>query len=199
MKPAWMLDLVRAAARNTPKYTPTRHCSDAYTGKDVLWPNRRKPLDCGTAKRAPEVNVAAHQERRHANAHRVARRRGDERKPIYEFLHYQGKRKDHHREDSGRRYRHDDFDERTETRQAVNHRRILNVAWNLITHQLSDDVGRFDTTHKRSTDSALVAAQPFGDVKLSGTGIPAGGPDYLKQFMWTRIVSEHTMCHGFVP
>jgi RHH-type proline utilization regulon transcriptional repressor/proline dehydrogenase/delta 1-pyrroline-5-carboxylate dehydrogenase len=36
-------------------------------------------------------------------------------------------------------------------------------------------------------------------VKLSGTGIPAGGPDYLKQFMWTRIVSEHTMCHGFVP
>lgn len=45
----------------------------------------------------------------------------------------------------------------------------------LITHQLSDDVGRCDTTHKRRTDSPLVAAQPFVGVKLSGTGIPAGG------------------------
>lgn len=51
----------------------------------------------------------------------------------------------------------------------------------------------------RRITGALVAAQPFGGVKLSGTGIQAGGPDYLKQFMWTRVVSENTMRHGFVP
>ena len=51
----------------------------------------------------------------------------------------------------------------------------------------------------RRITGALVAAQPFGGVKLSGTGTQAGGPDYLKQFMWTRVVSENTMRHGFVP
>ncbi|MBI3935469.1 MAG: bifunctional proline dehydrogenase/L-glutamate gamma-semialdehyde dehydrogenase [Betaproteobacteria bacterium] len=51
----------------------------------------------------------------------------------------------------------------------------------------------------RRITGALVAAQPFGGVRLSGTGIQAGGPDYLKQFLWTRVVSENTMRHGFVP
>ena len=51
----------------------------------------------------------------------------------------------------------------------------------------------------RRITGALVGAQPFGGVKLSGTGIQAGGPDYLKQFMWTRVVSENTMRHGFLP
>lgn len=51
----------------------------------------------------------------------------------------------------------------------------------------------------RRITGALVATQPFGGVKLSGTGVQAGGPDYLKQFMWTRVVSENTMRHGFVP
>ncbi|HXF65120.1 MAG TPA: proline dehydrogenase family protein [Burkholderiales bacterium] len=51
----------------------------------------------------------------------------------------------------------------------------------------------------RRITGALVAAQPFGGVKLSGTGIAAGGPDYLKQFLWSRTVSENTMRHGFVP
>jgi len=51
----------------------------------------------------------------------------------------------------------------------------------------------------RRITGALVAAQPFGGVKLSGTGIQAGGPDYLKQFLSTRVVSENTMRHGFVP
>jgi RHH-type proline utilization regulon transcriptional repressor/proline dehydrogenase/delta 1-pyrroline-5-carboxylate dehydrogenase len=50
----------------------------------------------------------------------------------------------------------------------------------------------------RRITGALVAAQPFGGVKLSGTGIQAGGPDNLKQFMWTRVVSENTMRHGLV-
>lgn len=51
----------------------------------------------------------------------------------------------------------------------------------------------------RRITGALVAAQPFGGVRLSGTGVQAGGPDYLKQFMWSRMVSENVMRHGFVP
>jgi RHH-type proline utilization regulon transcriptional repressor/proline dehydrogenase/delta 1-pyrroline-5-carboxylate dehydrogenase len=51
----------------------------------------------------------------------------------------------------------------------------------------------------RRITGALVGAQPFGGVGMSGTGIQAGGPDYLKQFMWTRVVSENTLRHGFVP
>jgi RHH-type proline utilization regulon transcriptional repressor/proline dehydrogenase/delta 1-pyrroline-5-carboxylate dehydrogenase len=51
----------------------------------------------------------------------------------------------------------------------------------------------------RRITGALVAIQPFGGVGLSGTGVQAGGPDYLKQFMWSRVVSENVMRHGFVP
>ncbi|HEX9687071.1 MAG TPA: aldehyde dehydrogenase family protein, partial [Burkholderiales bacterium] len=51
----------------------------------------------------------------------------------------------------------------------------------------------------RRITGAQVAAQPFGGVKLSGTGVQAGGADYLKQFLWSRVVSENTMRHGFVP
>ncbi|MBI4205913.1 MAG: bifunctional proline dehydrogenase/L-glutamate gamma-semialdehyde dehydrogenase [Betaproteobacteria bacterium] len=51
----------------------------------------------------------------------------------------------------------------------------------------------------RRITGALVSVQPFGGVKLSGTGIQAGGPEYLKQFLWSRVVSENTMRHGFVP
>jgi RHH-type proline utilization regulon transcriptional repressor/proline dehydrogenase/delta 1-pyrroline-5-carboxylate dehydrogenase len=51
----------------------------------------------------------------------------------------------------------------------------------------------------RRITGARVAAQPFGGIKLSGTGVPAGGPDYVKQFLWSRTVSENTIRHGFVP
>jgi len=51
----------------------------------------------------------------------------------------------------------------------------------------------------RRITGALVTAQPFGGVRLSGTGVQAGGAEYLKQFMWSRLVSENTMRHGFVP
>jgi RHH-type transcriptional regulator, proline utilization regulon repressor / proline dehydrogenase / delta 1-pyrroline-5-carboxylate dehydrogenase len=51
----------------------------------------------------------------------------------------------------------------------------------------------------RRITGALVAVQPFGGVRLSGTGVQAGGPEYLKQFLWSRVVSENTMRHGFVP
>ncbi len=51
----------------------------------------------------------------------------------------------------------------------------------------------------RGITGAKVAVQPFGGVALSGCGIQAGGPDYLKQFLWMRTVSENTLRHGFVP
>jgi RHH-type proline utilization regulon transcriptional repressor/proline dehydrogenase/delta 1-pyrroline-5-carboxylate dehydrogenase len=51
----------------------------------------------------------------------------------------------------------------------------------------------------RRITGARVAVQPFGGVRLSGTGVQAGGPEYLKQFLWSRVVSENTMRHGFVP
>jgi RHH-type proline utilization regulon transcriptional repressor/proline dehydrogenase/delta 1-pyrroline-5-carboxylate dehydrogenase len=51
----------------------------------------------------------------------------------------------------------------------------------------------------RRTTGARVGVQPFGGTRLSGTGVQAGGPDYLTQFLWTRAVSENTLRHGFVP
>ena len=51
----------------------------------------------------------------------------------------------------------------------------------------------------RRITGARVGVQPFGGVALSGTGIQAGGPDYLKQFLWSRCVTSNTMRHGFMP
>ena len=51
----------------------------------------------------------------------------------------------------------------------------------------------------RKITGARVGVQPFGGTRLSGTGIQAGGEDYLKQFLATRVVSVNTQRHGFVP
>jgi RHH-type proline utilization regulon transcriptional repressor/proline dehydrogenase/delta 1-pyrroline-5-carboxylate dehydrogenase len=51
----------------------------------------------------------------------------------------------------------------------------------------------------RRTTGARVGVQPFGGIALSGTGIQAGGPDYLKQFMWMQTVSSNVLRRGFVP
>ena len=48
----------------------------------------------------------------------------------------------------------------------------------------------------RGITGAMVARQPFGGNRLSGTGTKAGGPDYLLQFVEQRAVSENTMRHG---
>jgi RHH-type proline utilization regulon transcriptional repressor/proline dehydrogenase/delta 1-pyrroline-5-carboxylate dehydrogenase len=48
----------------------------------------------------------------------------------------------------------------------------------------------------RGITGAMVARQPFGGNRLSGTGMKAGGPDYLLQFVEQRAVSENTMRHG---
>jgi len=51
----------------------------------------------------------------------------------------------------------------------------------------------------RSITGAVVERQPFGGLKLSGIGSKAGGPDYLRQFLEPRTISENTLRHGFVP
>jgi len=48
----------------------------------------------------------------------------------------------------------------------------------------------------RAITGAMVGRQPFGGNRLSGTGLKAGGPDYLLQFVQQLAVSENTMRHG---
>jgi RHH-type proline utilization regulon transcriptional repressor/proline dehydrogenase/delta 1-pyrroline-5-carboxylate dehydrogenase len=50
----------------------------------------------------------------------------------------------------------------------------------------------------REITGAMVARQPFGGNRLSGTGSKAGGPDYLLEFCEARVVSENTTRHGMV-
>ena len=49
----------------------------------------------------------------------------------------------------------------------------------------------------RATTGARVGRQPFGGRQLSGIGWQAGGPDYLMQFLETRVVTENTLRRGF--
>ncbi|MGQ9571968.1 MAG: L-glutamate gamma-semialdehyde dehydrogenase [Dehalococcoidia bacterium] len=51
----------------------------------------------------------------------------------------------------------------------------------------------------RGCTGAMVARQPFGGFAMSGIGSKAGGPDYLKQFMEPRTITENLMRHGFAP
>jgi RHH-type proline utilization regulon transcriptional repressor/proline dehydrogenase/delta 1-pyrroline-5-carboxylate dehydrogenase len=48
----------------------------------------------------------------------------------------------------------------------------------------------------RHTTGAMVARQPFGGNRRSGTGTKAGGPDYLLQFVEPVVVTENTVRHG---
>ncbi len=51
----------------------------------------------------------------------------------------------------------------------------------------------------RTITGALVNRQPFGGFKLSGIGTKAGGPDYLREFLLPRTITENTMRRGFAP
>jgi RHH-type proline utilization regulon transcriptional repressor/proline dehydrogenase/delta 1-pyrroline-5-carboxylate dehydrogenase len=51
----------------------------------------------------------------------------------------------------------------------------------------------------RGTTGAMVARQPFGGHKLSGTGAKTGGPDYLLRFATPVVVTENTQRQGFAP
>jgi RHH-type proline utilization regulon transcriptional repressor/proline dehydrogenase/delta 1-pyrroline-5-carboxylate dehydrogenase len=51
----------------------------------------------------------------------------------------------------------------------------------------------------RKTTGAVAGRHPFGGLAMSGVGEKAGGPDYVRQFMDPRTVSENTMRRGFAP
>jgi RHH-type proline utilization regulon transcriptional repressor/proline dehydrogenase/delta 1-pyrroline-5-carboxylate dehydrogenase len=51
----------------------------------------------------------------------------------------------------------------------------------------------------RPVTGAIPSRQPFGGARLSGIGEKAGGPDYVRQFMEPRTVTENTMRRGFAP
>lgn len=51
----------------------------------------------------------------------------------------------------------------------------------------------------RGITGARVGIQPFGGTALSGTGVQAGGEDFLRQFVWSRVVSSNRLRHGYVP
>ena len=51
----------------------------------------------------------------------------------------------------------------------------------------------------RTITGAIVGRQPFGGFKMSGGGTKAGGPDYLLQFLNSRVITENTQRRGFAP
>ncbi len=51
----------------------------------------------------------------------------------------------------------------------------------------------------RGITGAMVDRHPFGGFKMSGVGSKTGGPDYLKQFLEPRCVTENTLRRGFAP
>jgi RHH-type proline utilization regulon transcriptional repressor/proline dehydrogenase/delta 1-pyrroline-5-carboxylate dehydrogenase len=51
----------------------------------------------------------------------------------------------------------------------------------------------------RKVTGAIAGRQPFGGLAMSGVGEKAGGPDYVRQFMAPRTVTENTMRRGFAP
>ena len=51
----------------------------------------------------------------------------------------------------------------------------------------------------RTITGAVVNRQPFGGYRLSGIGTKAGGPDYLREFLLPRTVTENTLRRGFAP
>lgn len=51
----------------------------------------------------------------------------------------------------------------------------------------------------RSITGAMVDRHPFGGYKMSGLGSKTGGPDYLKQFMVPKVITENMIRRGFSP
>lgn len=51
----------------------------------------------------------------------------------------------------------------------------------------------------RGITGAMVERHPFGGFKMSGIGSKTGGPDYLRQFLEPRVVTENMVRRGFAP
>ena len=46
---------------------------------------------------------------------------------------------------------------------------------------------------------ALVARHPFGGFGMFGGGTKAGGPDYLLNFLFPKVVAENVIRRGSAP
>ncbi|MGH1468700.1 MAG: proline dehydrogenase family protein [Bdellovibrionales bacterium] len=51
----------------------------------------------------------------------------------------------------------------------------------------------------RNITGAMVDRHPFGGYRLSGLGSKTGGPDYLKNFLEPRVMTENLVRQGFSP
>ena len=51
----------------------------------------------------------------------------------------------------------------------------------------------------RKITGAIPGRHPFGGAAMSGIGEKAGGPDYVRQFMEPRTITENTVRRGFAP
>ncbi len=51
----------------------------------------------------------------------------------------------------------------------------------------------------RGITGAMVDRHPFGGYRLSGLGSKTGGPDYLKNFLEPRVITENLVRQGFSP
>ncbi len=51
----------------------------------------------------------------------------------------------------------------------------------------------------RSITGAMVDRHPFGGYKMSGIGHKTGSPDYLQQFLESKVIIENTVRRGFAP
>src|SRR5262249_51648549 len=62
-------------------------------------------------------------------------------------------------------------------------------------HRRAPPPGALSAT--RPSPGAIAARQPCGGRQPSGVGYQAGGPDYLLQFVETRVITENTLRRGF--
>ncbi|MGA9578058.1 MAG: aldehyde dehydrogenase family protein, partial [Terrimicrobiaceae bacterium] len=51
----------------------------------------------------------------------------------------------------------------------------------------------------RGITGALVARHPFGGFGMSGGGTKAGGPDYLLNFLFPKVIAENVIRRGSAP
>ncbi len=51
----------------------------------------------------------------------------------------------------------------------------------------------------RGITGALVARHPFGGFRMSGGGTKAGGPDYLLNFLFPKVIAENVVRRGSAP
>lgn len=65
--------------------------------------------------------------------------------------------------------------------------------------QAREDIECGNLYINRNITGAMVDRHPFGGYRLSGLGSKTGGPDYLKNFLEPRVMTENLVRQGFSP